>query len=109
MYLLINENGDCTLQEPEDLKRFSIVNQFSRDTADTLRDIAEPAEENHFWINADAIITLSGQARDGEWVEAFWSMLKAVEPYGYADLERGRVKAHVETYVEEPKPGQGGG
>ena len=103
MYLLINKNGDRSVQEPDDLKRFSIVDESTGDTVDTLRDIAEPAEKNHFWVNADAIIALSGRASDEEWVEGFWSMLKAVEPYGYADLDRGRVKAHV----EEPNPGQG--
>ena len=62
-----------------------------------LADIAEPAEDNHYWVDAEAVIQLSSKGSDPQWVDGFWDMLGKVEAYGYADLQAKRVKAHVET------------
>jgi hypothetical protein len=96
MYILIPEKGELSLQQRDDMKSFLIMDQSRDGVAHALEAIAEPAEDNHFWIDADSVIELSGCSSDPAWVEGFWAMLKAVEPYGYADLAGRRVKAHVQ-------------
>lgn len=99
MFIYITDDGRLSLKEIDNMKSFSIVEQTSGSqqgsAAEALKLIAEPAEENHFWLDAEAVVALSSRAGDQQWVDAFWSMLKAAEPYGFSDIERKRVKAHV--------------
>ena len=97
MYILIDTNGKLSVEQSDDMKRFCIVDKTQGENLSSLLDVAEPAEENHYWIDADAVIALSPQGKDPQWCKNFWSMLKAVEPYGYSDLEKKRIKAHIET------------
>jgi hypothetical protein len=55
-----------------------------------------PAEEQHYWLDANAVVSLSGRKGDQQWLAGFWDMLAKVEAYGYSDMEKKRVKAHVE-------------
>ena len=67
------------------------------DSATTrLAGIATLVEEQHFWLDANAVIELSGRKEDASWVGQFWEMLTKVEAYGYADMANKIVKAHVE-------------
>lgn len=101
MFLMIDENGSLSLQEVEDLKSFSVVEaQDASEKAkasSAISHIAEPAEDNHYWIDADAVIQMSSMKDDKQWVDSFWEMLDKVAPYGYYDAATKRVKAHVET------------
>ncbi len=97
MYLQIAQDGSLTLEDADNMKSFSIVEAVAGQSALALADIAQVAEEEHYWIDADAVIQLSSQRDNPQWVEAFWGMLKQVEAYGYSDLQNNRVKAHVET------------
>ena len=47
------------------------------------------------WLDADAVVELSGRDQNEGWTTAFWTMVEKAEPYGYADLSARRVKAHV--------------
>ena len=96
MYILINTEGHLSLEEPDDFKRFSIVDQSADSNRAALDVIATPEGDDHYWIEAQAVIALSPRATDPAWEEQFWSMLKMVEPYGFADLSGKRVKAHIE-------------
>lgn len=100
MFISIADNGALNLEDVDAMKSFSIVEAENSGTQgqaiNALKAIAEPAEDNHYWINIDSVIQLSPRKNDPEWVEAFWQMLKAVEPYGYVDMEKRLVKAHVE-------------
>ena len=96
MQVKISKDNTVSLVGQDDLKKFSIVEDTPGTAAGALGDIAEPAEENHFWLSAEAIIEMSGRSDDAQWVEGFWGMLKKVEPYGFSDLQNKRVKAHVE-------------
>ena len=96
MYLLIDSNGRLSLQESDNMRAFSIVEEEQGLAAKQLTEIATAAEDQHFWLDADAVVKLSGRADDSQWVEDFWDMLAKVEPYGYSDIENRRVKAHVE-------------
>ena len=101
MFISIAENGALSLEDADAMKSFSIVERKNSGTEgkaiNALRSIAKPAEDDHYWIDIDSVIALSPRKNDQDWVEAFWQMLKAVEPYGYVDTENRLVKAHVEV------------
>ena len=99
MHVLISNDGNLSLEDADNFKGFSIVvNHSAQGTVEgALASIAEPDEEDHFWLNVDSIITLSRRANDSQWVDAFWQMLHKAAPYGFYDSENKRVKAHVET------------
>lgn len=97
MYINISQDGELSLEDIDNMKAFSIVEAAPGLIASALIDIAEAAEDNHYWIDAEAVIQLSARSEDSQWVEGFWAMLKMVEAYGYSDMNNKRVKAHVET------------
>ena len=101
MFISISADGDLDLEDVDNMKAFSIVEAAGASeegrAGSALADIAEAAEDDHYWIDADAVIQLSARSEDSQWVENFWAMLKKVEAYGYSDLKARRVKAHVET------------
>ena len=96
MYLLISTNGQISLEESDNMRAFSIVEEDHGLAAKHLPAIGEPAGEQHYWLDADAVIELSGRADDQGWVEDFWGMLAKAEPYGYSNIEERLIKAHVE-------------
>ena len=96
MYILINQQGRLSLEQHNDMKQFSIVDHSKGKHQQQFLEIAEPAEENHYWINAEPVIDLSPANSDPGWRDDFWAMLKSVEKYGYSDLKNKRIKAHVE-------------
>ena len=96
MHVSIAADGTLSLEDVDNLKGFSIVETTAGSAANTLSEIGEPAEENHYWLSAEAVIALSPRKDDQEWVDGFWAMLRKVEAYGFSDMEKGRVKAHVE-------------
>ncbi|MDJ0778806.1 MAG: hypothetical protein QNJ85_13150 [Gammaproteobacteria bacterium] len=96
MYLLISIDGEISLEESDNMRAFSIAEEAQGLAAKHLSAIATPAEDNHFWLDAEAVIDLSGRADDRQWVDGFWDMLTKVEAYGYSDMEKRRVKAHLE-------------
>lgn len=96
MHVLIAVDGTLSLGDVDNLKGFSIVESDAELTANALAKIGEPAEENHYWLSAEAVLALSPRKDDQEWVDGFWAMLRKVEAYGFSDMENKRVKAHVE-------------
>lgn len=96
MYILIAADGQLSLENSDNMRAFSIVEAESGAAAAGLAAIATPAEEQHYWLDAEAVIALSGRADDSQWVGGFWEMLAKVEAYGYSDMKNKRVKAHVE-------------
>lgn len=96
MYLLIAANGKLSLEDSDNMRAFSIVEEESGLAATQLSVIATPAEEKHYWLDANAVIELSGRKGDQQWVAGFWDMLARVEAYGYSDMKNERVKAHVD-------------
>ncbi len=97
MHILIHQDGALSLEEHEEMKSFSIVDNTSNNNRSALENISVPDEDDHYWVDAQAVVDLSPQAQDKQWVDNFWKMLKAVEPYGYFDSKNKRVKAHVEN------------
>ena len=96
MYILIAANGQLSVEDGENMRAFSIVEEESGSSATRLSAIATPAEEQHYWLDADAVVELSGRKNDQQWVKGFWDMLAKVEAYGYSDKEKRRVKVHVD-------------
>ena len=97
MYIQIAADGSLTLEDADNMKAFSIKEAVTGQSVLALVNIALPAEDNHYWIDANAVIQLSSQSGDPQWIKGLWGMLKMVEPYGYSDMEKGRIKAHVES------------
>ncbi|MFT5259017.1 MAG: hypothetical protein ACI9J2_001989 [Saprospiraceae bacterium] len=100
MFIQINANGVLSLEEKDQMKSFSVVELKDASEAElaesALSAIAFAAEDDHYWIDAQAVIELSSESETSQWAVGFWEMLAAVEPYGYFDQETNRVKAHVE-------------
>ena len=96
MHILISKNGELSLEDIDNMKAFSIIDKSEHSNLYSLLSIAEPAEDKHYWIDANAVVSLSPKSNDQAWIESFWSMLAAVEKYGYSDLKNKRVKAHME-------------
>ena len=97
MYIRIQADGILSLVEIEDMKSFAIVDKSMGSNRVMLDQISEPAGDEHYWIDAEAVIELSEKSGDLMWVESFWAMLKSSEPYGYFDTDKNRVKAHAKT------------
>ncbi len=97
MHIFIAKNGSLSLREADNMRGFSIIEETPGNAAEALRAIAETAPENHFWIDADAVVAMSELREDVDWCAQFWTMLEKAEPYGFADLASRRVKAHVEA------------
>ena len=96
MRILIDTDGKISLEESDDFKSFSIIDKTNNTNRAALEAIASTEEDNHYWIDARSIIHLSEKGNEPRWVEQFWNMLKAVEPYGFSNMEKSLVKAHVE-------------
>ncbi|MDH3761745.1 MAG: hypothetical protein OEU50_12245 [Gammaproteobacteria bacterium] len=96
MYIFIAADGLLSLRDSDDMRAFSIVEEQSGSAVKWLAEIAEPAGGQHFWLDANAVVKLSGRMQDEAWVGKFRDMLASVEAYGYFDMEKNRVKAHVE-------------
>jgi hypothetical protein len=97
MYIQIAADNSLSLEDTDNMKAFSIVEAVTGQSVMALAEIAEAAGDNHYWIDANAVIQLSSQNDNPQWVNGFWDMLKMVEAYGYSDMENKRVKAHVES------------
>ncbi len=93
MFLKIADDGGLTLEEADDFKRFHISGDPGAGTE--LSAISQDAGEGHYWLDADAIVSMSGNADDEVWCAAFWSMLEKAEPYGFSDVAGRRIKAHL--------------
>ena len=98
MYLDIKSDGSLTLEETDDFGRFEIrsaINLASGKAREKFLRIAEPAENERYWIDAEALVKLSSRANDALWCHAFWAMLEKAEPYGFSDTSTKRIMSHV--------------
>ena len=96
MYIRVATGGEISLQDTDNMRAFSIIEDSRGASRAQLAGIGEPTDDDHFWLDADAVLELSGRKQDEQWVEAYWNMLSSVAPYGYYDETTNRVKAHVE-------------
>ena len=97
MYILIAVDGELSLQDSDNMRTFSIREDEPGSAARWLAQMVTPAAEaQHYWIDADAVLELSGRRDDQQWVKGFWDMMAKVEAYGYSDMTNKRVKAHVD-------------
>jgi hypothetical protein len=97
MYILVTEKGDLELCDSENMRAFSIVLEAHSVPVSRLTEIGALAADNdHYWLDADAVEELCVRNKDQQWVRDFRAMLDSVEPYGYYDRAANRVKAHVE-------------
>ena len=96
MYIRVTQKGELSLQDCDNLRAFSIVLDAADASLTQLSEIASAAEDNHYWLLADAVEELSERKHDQQWVQDFRAMLVSSEPYGYYDKTTNKVKAHVE-------------
>ena len=98
MYLDVKPDGSITLNEADDFSRFEIrssIDLAPGNLSDNFFSIAEPTDDNRYWVNAVAVMQFSSKSDDPEWCTAFWTMLEKAEPYGFADVDQKRIKSHV--------------
>jgi hypothetical protein len=97
MYILVTKKGDLELCDSDNMRVFSIVFEVPSAPVSALTEIGALAADNdHYWLDADAVEELSVRNKDQQWVLDFRAMLESVEPYGYYDRAANRVKAHVQ-------------
>ena len=80
MYILIAVDGSLSLEDIDNMKSFSIVDNNQNSTSSAFSAMAQAAEENHYWIDADSVIELSSKGGDQQWVKDYRNMLEKVEP-----------------------------
>jgi len=97
MYIRVAETGELDLQDSDNFGAFAIVRAGRAAPLAQLAEMADAAEDNHYWLDADAVLELSGREHDQQWVRNFRAMLASVAPHGYFDMSNNRVKAHMET------------
>jgi hypothetical protein len=98
MILSIEENGQLTLKDHSNFKQFSIVDPYGQvEGSADFSELSRQCDEDHYWLHAESIIELSDGKSDSAWLENFWNMLRAVEAYGYSDVENKMIKAHLTT------------
>lgn len=96
MVIFIAADGSLCLRDSDNMRAFSIVEEESGSAERWLGPLVVEASGQEFWLDANAVVELSGKGRDRAWVAQFWDMLASVEAYGYSDMQTKRVKAHVE-------------
>jgi hypothetical protein len=96
MYIFISTDGVLSLRDSDNMRAFSIVEEESGGAERWLAPLVVDTAGQDFWLDANAVVELSGKAHDKAWVGQFWDMLASVEAYGYSDMKTKRVKAHVE-------------
>ena len=80
------------------MRAFAIVLEVIDAPVTRLAEIGSTAEDNsNYWLDADAVVELSGRKHDQQWVKDFRAMLTSAAPYGFYDEATNKVKAHVET------------
>lgn len=96
MYIRIAAGGEPSLQDTDNMRAFSVFEEVAGESAIGLAEIGIPDDDDHYWLDADAVVQLSGRKDDLLWVGRFRDMLAAAAAYGYYDEATDRVKAHVE-------------
>ena len=97
MYILVTSNGDLALQDCDNMRAFAIVLEANDAPVTRLAEIGSTAEDSrNYWLDAGAVMELSGRKHDQQWVRDFRAMLASAAPYGFYDEVTNKVKAHVE-------------
>ncbi len=96
MYILVKSDGDLMLQDCENMRAFAIVLEVNDAPVMRLAEIGSTADNRNYWLDADAVVELSGRKHDQQWLRAFRAMLTSAAPYGFYDEATNKVKAHVE-------------
>ena len=98
MYIQVNLDGELILQDCDNMRAFAIVLEANDAPVTRLAEIGSTTEDNKdYWLDAGAVVELSGRKHDQQWVTDFYAMLASSAPYGYFDEATNKVKAHVEA------------
>ena len=98
MYILVKSDGDLMLQDCDNMRAFAIVLEANDAPVTRLAEIGSLAEDHEsYWLDASAVVELSGRKHDQQWVKDFRAMLVSAAPHGFYDETTNKVKAHVET------------
>ena len=82
MYIRVTESGDLLLPDTGNMRSFSIVEDVRDAPATRLAEIGKLTDNNHYWLDANAVLELSGRKHDQQWMDGFWNMLASVAAYG---------------------------
>ena len=102
MYILVTADGEASLQDIDNMSCFSIREQQAGAAAMLPAQFASAAaDDDHYWLDADAVAELCGRLQDQSWLTRYRNMLAGVAAYGYYDEANNKVKAHVERADDE--------
>ena len=98
MFIRVANNNQISLEDVDNFKalHISVDDGVDLSSSEDFTNMSEPADEGRYWLDADQVLQISGRSGDEVWCESFWAMLQKVEAYGFADIAKRKVKAHLE-------------
>jgi hypothetical protein len=97
--IYIQNDGSVELLDVDNFTKFNIIchnpSILSSTDNTTINALVHSKENEHFWLTAEAILSLSNLSTSKDWTQSFWEMLSKAEPYGYAKLDQKIVRAHL--------------
>jgi hypothetical protein len=97
MHICVERDGNLTLVDPDDFKRFHIEVDRELDDEAMSRALAPLGrfDGSDFWVDTDKLQKLAGRANDAEWQKSFRTMLDFARNFGWISPDGKAVKAHV--------------
>lgn len=91
--------GRVTLEQPDDFTAFHVAVAGGAVSDDRLAAALAPhgrLEDDHAWVEVEAVRALAGEAATAEWQTAFDAMLDYARSKGYLDESGDAIRAHLE-------------
>jgi hypothetical protein len=99
MFISVGRDGTLTLREPDDFKRFHAEadGDIAPDAIKNALGSIASFEGDDFWVDVEALKTLSGRSGDSAWERNFESMIRSVEKFGWLSPDGKRVRCHLKS------------
>ena len=99
LYLWVSVDSVVSLEDYENFTSFDILiennDRSILTTSEDFLSISEDIGNDHYWLDAQAISSLSLKYEDGSWIKSYWEMLAKAEAFGYFDPIKCQIKAHL--------------
>ena len=99
MFVHIDRSLNVSLESPDDLKRFSVEIDASRDDLDRIKDAARVAGElvdaDTMWVSQAWLRGVSNHADDPVWQDGLSAMIEFARKHGWVRDGSGDIRAHV--------------
>jgi hypothetical protein len=99
MFVHINRSLNVSLESPDDLKRFSVKVDASRDDLNCVQDAARVAGElvdaDTMWVSQAWLRGVSNYADDAVWQDGVSAMIEFARKHGWVRDGSNDIRAHV--------------